>query len=173
MQAPDQIQEFRPELTSRRGELIAWGSTLLVGAGWAALIVTDNRVPGSVPFLGVLLLLAALSISLGNWMDRQTRLQLGPQGIAFQNGLRKVHLKWDEIRQVQVYQGRLGQRVSVIGPNSHFEFHTLGELKVQGEVKGRMGFAEGERILHQILDAAGLVPKPDSQSTDPYYYVRK
>jgi hypothetical protein len=173
METPGHSKEFRPELTSRRGELIAWGSTLLVAAGWAVLAATGNRVPGSVPFLGVLLLLAALSISLGNWMDRQTRLQLGPQGIFFQNGLRRVHLQWDEIRQVQVYPGKWGQRVSVIGPNSHFEFRTLGEVTVQGEVKGRMGFVEGEGILREILDAAGLVPKPDSRSTDPYYYVRK
>jgi hypothetical protein len=173
MQAPSQIQEFHPELTSRRGELIAWGSTLLVAIGWVVLAVTGNRVPGSVPFLGFLLLLAALSISLGNWMDRRTRLQLGLEGISFQNGLRRVHLKWDEIRQVQVYPSKWGQRVSVIGPDSHFEFRTLGEVKVQGEVKGRMGFAEGERILQQILAAAGLVPKPESHSTDPYYYVRK
>lgn len=165
--------EFHPELTSRRGELIAWGSTLLVAAGWVVLAVTGNHVPGSVPFLGILLLLSAVSISLGNWMDRQTRLRLEPGGISFRNGLRTVHLDWDQVRQVQVYPGKWGKRVSVIGPDSHFEFRTLGEVTVQGEVKGRMGIAAGERILQTILDKAGLVHKPDSPSTGPYYYIRK
>ena len=172
MLAP-QLQEFHPELNSRRGELIAWGSTLLVAAGWVVLVVSGNRVPGSVPLLGILLLLAALSISLGNWMDRQTCLRLEPGGVSFQNGLRTVRLDWEQIRQVQVYPGKWGKRVSVIGPDSHFEFRTLGEVTVQGEVKGRLGFVEGERILQKILDDAGMVPKPDSPSSSPYYYVRK
>jgi len=169
----NQVQEFHPELNTPRGELIAWGSTLLVAAGWITLALSGSRVPGSVSFLGVVLLLVALSISLGNWMDRQTSLRLGPEGVHFCNGLRDVRLGWDEIRQVQVFPGRWGKRVSVIGPASHFEFRTLGEVTVQGEVKGRMGFVEGERILLAILKAANLVPKPESQSTDPYYYVRK
>ena len=173
MPAPNQMQTFYPELNSRRGELIAWGSTVLVAIGWIILAVTGNRVPRSVPFLGILLLLAALSISLGNWMDRRTSLVLDQQGIHFQNGLRDVSLAWDDIQQVQVYSGKWGRRVSVIGLESHFEFRTLGEVSVQGEVKGRMGFQAGERILQRILESAGLVPKPDSASTDPYYYVRK
>jgi len=173
MLAQDQTREFHPVLISRRGELIAWGSTLLVGFGWVVLAETGSRVPGSVKFLGILLLLAAFSISLGNWMDRQTRLVLASEGISFQNGLRNVHMQWEDIRQVQVYPGKWGQRVSVIGPQAHFEFRTLGEIAVQGEVKGRMGFVEGDRILHEILENAGLVPKPDSPSTNPYYYVRK
>ena len=181
MQAENSVNEFHPELNSRRGELIAWGSALLVVAGWIVLVFYTSRaaagvgqkVPGSVPFLGVILLLAALSISLGNWMDRRTRLKIGPNGVHFQNGLRDVQLTWDEIRQVQVFPGKWGKRVSVIGPASHFEFRTLGEVSVQGETKGRLGFGEGERILQQILEAADLVPKPDSHSTNPYYYIRK
>ena len=173
MQAEKPVQEFHPELNSRRGELIAWGSTLLVAAGWGVLAASDNRIPGSIPFLGILLLLAALSISLGNWMDRRTRLQLGPEGVHFQNGLRDVQLSWDEIRQIQVYPGKWGKRVSVIGPASHFEFRTLGEVSVQGETKSRLGFVDGESILQKMLEAADLIPKPDSLSTDPYYYVRK
>jgi hypothetical protein len=173
VQAEKLVQEFHPELNSRRGELIAWGSALLVSAGWLVLALSGSRVPGSVPFLDIVLLLAGLSISLGNWMDHRTRLQLGLDGVHFQNGLRDVQLSWDEILQIQVYPGKWGKRISVIGPASHFEFRTLGEVSVQGETKGRMGFVDGERILQKMLQAAGLVPKPDSQSTDPYYYIRK
>jgi hypothetical protein len=173
MPAENLVQEFHPVLNSRRGELIAWGSALLVAAGWLVLALSGNRVPGSVPFLGIVLLLASLSISLGNWMDRRTRLELGLDGVHFQNGLRDVQLSWDEILQIQVYPGKWGKRVSVIGPASHFEFRTLGEVSVQGETKGRMGFVDGARILQEMLQTAGLVPKPDSQSTDPYVYIRK
>lgn len=145
------MQEFRPELLSRRGELIAWGSTLMVVIGWLVLRLSGQAVPGVVLFLGVFLLLAALSISLGNWMDRHTLIRLDEKGIEFANGLRHVHLPWGEIRQVRVLPSRWGNKVQVFGPRSYFYFRTLGEVKVQGEVKGRMGFEKGEEILRQII----------------------
>lgn len=64
----------------------------------------------------------------------------------------------------------------MIGPKAHFEFRTLGEVKVQGEVKGRLGFAEGEQILHTLVEAGNLDEslQNDSGPGDArYYYSRE
>ncbi len=178
----DETQVFHPELTSRRGELIAWGVTLLVGAAWILLLSTGREVHFAVPFLAVVLLLAALSISLGNWMDRRTLLRIDDGGIAFRNGLRDVRLAWERIKQVQVLPARWGKKVQVVGEeangqSAHFDFLTLGEVKVLGEVKGRIGFREGDRILEQILERSGL-HRVDKEHAGPaaqnksYYYAR-
>jgi hypothetical protein len=47
----------------------------------------------------------------------------------------------------------------------------LAELKVLDEVKGRMGFVEGDEILRQILLNSGLqiVERPG----EGYYYARE
>lgn len=174
--------EFRPELTSRRGELIAWGATLLVGAAWIVLVSSGQNAGFAAPFLAVVLLLAALSISLGNWMDRRTLLRIDEARITFRNGLRNVQLAWDQIRQVQVLPAQWGKKVRVVGERAegqpaHFEFLTLGEVKVLGEVKGRVGFREGEQILEQILERSGLHLVEEESAgraagNKRYYYAR-
>lgn len=178
----DEPQVFHPELTSRRGELIAWSVTLLVGIAWILLLTSGQEVHFAVPFLAVALLLAALSISLGNWMDRRTLLRIDDAGIAFRNGLRDVHLAWERIKGLQVLPARWGRKVQIVGEEAngqpaHFDFLTLGEVKVLGEVKGRVGFREGDRILEQVLKRSDLhlVEKENAGSAaqnKSYYYAR-
>jgi hypothetical protein len=176
MEKGNSSQEFRPEPIPRRGELIAWVCTLLVGAAWFILARSEQGVNWMVPILAIPLLLVALSISLGNWVDRSTRLRLGREGVAFQNGLRRVRLAWNEIRQVQVTPGPWGKRVEVLGPDSHFRFYTLGEVKMAGQVKGRTGFAAGEMILNRILEKSNLRQGTESgidRRDSGYYFTRE
>jgi hypothetical protein len=175
MESHLEAAEFRPELISRRGEAIAWAGALLVGGAWLALILSGNGVNLLVPLLAIPLLLAALSISLGNWMDRHTRLRLDEDGIIFQNRLRNVQMKWAEIQQVRVFPAQWSKKVQVVGENAHFSFLTLGEVKFGHEVKGRVGFAAGETILKRILENSDLHEihraGPDQQQSG-YYYAR-
>jgi hypothetical protein len=163
--------EYHPELLSRRGEYVAWGLGLIAIVAWLVLHLTETPVVGGLRFLAVLLALSGMGISLGNWMDRRTILRLEPDGVWFDNGLRQVLLHWSEIRQIQVYPSTWGKKVHVIGNKAHFEFRTLGEVTLQGEVKGRMGFEKGEEILSHILENTRLkkVPGPENGS----YYARE
>lgn len=163
--------EFRPERIPRRGEFIAWCSALLVGIAWLILLMKDQPVHPALPFLEVFLLLSGLSISLGNWMDRRTLIKLDEAGVGFQNGLRDVRLGWDEVVQVRVFPARWGKKVQVMGDKAFFEFRTLGEVKLQGEQKARLGFERGEDILRQIIISSSL--QPDEGQGEGYYYVRK
>jgi hypothetical protein len=162
---------FCPERFSRRGEFTAWGLAILVFAAWIGLSVRGQAAPVLMQALAGFLLLAGLATSLTNWMDRHTELRLETDGVGFANGLRRVRLAWSEIRQVQVFPSNLGDRVRVVGEKSYFSFRKLNEVSLRGQVKGRMGFAEGERILQVILEKAHLerIEKPGFG----YYYVRK
>jgi hypothetical protein len=168
--------EYRPELISRRGELIAWVSFLLVGITWIILIFNRQQYCLAVPILAIILLLAALSISLGNWMDRNTVLCLSNHGVTFKNGLRNVNIPWHNIQEVQVLPAQWGKKVHVIADQAHFHFHLLGEVKVRGEVKGQVGFVEGESILQQIIDNSNLHETnriKTEQTKSGIYYVRE
>jgi hypothetical protein len=167
-----EVQEFRPEPIPRRGELVAWACTLLLFGAWFALARIGQGIHPALPLLAVPLLLVSLSISLGNWMDRVTRLRLDNERIAFQNGLRNVHLAWDEIRQVKVVPAQWGKRVEVLGENAHFRFYTLGEIKMGDQVKGRTGFAAGEQILARILEQ-GSLRRQSGQQPGYAYYTRE
>lgn len=150
------VKTYRPELLSRRGELTAWSL-----AGCAALGLYLLSLGGPVPlwtwFFVLLLVFSALSISLGNWVDRRTCLCLEPDGLTFENGLRQVHLTWTEIRAVRTAPARWGTSVQVLGERAHFAFTTLGEVRFQGETRGQTGFVAGQFIQAEILRQAGLL----------------
>lgn len=164
-------QEFHPELLSRRGELTAWVLAVAALTAWLLVLVMDAYIFIALPILAVLLLLAALSISLGNWMDRQSVIKIEDDGILFSNGIRHTNLKWKEIKKVEVNIHKWGNKVHVIGEHAHFSFRTLGEVSVGGEVKGRMGFVDGDKILQLILERSSM--REIGHEEDYYYYARE
>lgn len=171
MQNDPLIGTYQPELLPRRGEILAWLTTLLSFAAWTILILTGRPVLLVVPVMAFVFLFAAASISLGNWVDRKSLLSLDEQGVAFRNGLRDVRLSWEQINRIEVFGSAWGRKVRVFGEQAHFDFRTLGELTMSGEVKGRMGFVQGEKILHQLLVKTGLIEIEHTGNS--YYYARK
>jgi hypothetical protein len=162
-------REYRPELLSHRGEWTAWVLALVASLGmW--FLKRDGYIPVWAWIFWAFLLFSGISISLGNWLDRTTAIWLEADGIRFENGLRRVQLRWPEVQKVAVLPARWGKSVQVLGEKSHFGFKTLGEVKFQGEVRGRTGFPEGQAILDVILKKTGLVLVEESHNA--YYYAR-
>ena len=162
-------REFRPELLSRRGEWTAWFLALLASIGmW--FLHQSGYTPTWAWIFWAFLLFSGLSISLGNWLDRNTVIWLEVDGIRFENGLRRVRLSWHEVQKVAVLPARFGKTVQVSGIKFHFGFKTLGEVQFQGEVRGRTGFPDGQAILDVILQEVGLVLVEESNNA--YYYTR-
>lgn len=163
--------EFRPELLSRRAEVLSWGLSLIMLVTWWLLQTNQAPYSTAAVFLLVFLVFAAVGTSLSNWMERRTVMQLDEHGVSFKNGLRDVRFTWAEIKTVRVLPSQAGSnRVQVIGENAHFEFRTLAELKLSGVVKGQSGFADGDKILDEILRHSKLT---QHESSAPYtYYAR-
>jgi len=165
----NEMREFRPELISRRGEWTAWALALAASLGmW--FLNRSGYIPVWAWIFWAFLLFSGVSISLGNWLDRNAVIWLESDGIRFENGLRRVRLRWPEVQNVAVLPSRWGKSVQVIGEKSHFSFKTLGEVKFQGEVRGRTGFPEGQKILDVILHEASL--ELVEESNNAYYYAR-
>jgi uncharacterized protein (DUF58 family) len=162
-------REFRPELLPRRGEIMAW----LAGIGMLVGLFFATARWGSVSFVfwlfAAFLLFSALSISLGNWMDRRSVIRLDSNGIAFENGVRSVRLSWPEVQNVAVIPTRLGKRVQVQGAVSHFTFKTMSESTLSGQ-QLRTGFADGQEILETVLKECGLQLKAEKGGM--VYYAR-
>ena len=169
-------REYRPTLMSRRGELFAWISFLLVGITWVILIISAQSYCIAVPVLAIILLMASLSISLGNWMDRHTVLCINKESVSYRNGIRNVEFRWENIQEVRVLSAQWGKKVHVLADQAHFHFQMLGEVKVHGEVKGQVGFAEGDLILDEIIEQSKLheIQQPEQDQTETgVYYTRE
>jgi hypothetical protein len=98
-------------------------------------------------------------------------LRFGPDGVKFTNGLRRVDLEWQRINQIQVLPSKWGKKVRVVGDKTQFYFRSLAEVKILGDVKGRMGFKDGDKILMEMLERTQLAESKHSNSG--YYYVRE
>jgi len=146
---------YHPQLLPRRGELTAWALALLAAIGLYFLSLR-GPLPVWAIFLVVFLAFAAASISLGNWMDRHTFIRLEAESIHFENGLRKTHLPWGEIKEVRTSPARWGTSVQVQSERAYFAFSTFGEMRFQGQTRGQTGFAEGQFLLGEILRQARL-----------------
>jgi hypothetical protein len=165
----NETHEFRPELMSRRGEGTAWALALTASLGmW--FLNRSGYIPVWAWIFWAFLLFSGISISLGNWLDRNTVIQLGTDGIRFENGLRRVRLRWSEVQKVAVLPARWGRAVQVIGERAHFGFKTLGKVQFQGEERGRTGFTEGQKILDVILRETSFVLVEESNNA--FYYAR-
>ncbi len=164
-----EMRGFRPELLPRRGEWTAWMLALAASVGiW--LLHRSGYVPVWAWIFWAFLLFSGVSISLGNWLDRNTVIWLEADGVRFESGLRRVRLGWQEVQKVAVLPARWGKEVQVIGDKAHFDFKTLGEVQFRGEVRGWTGFRDGQAILDAILREAGLVLTEESNNA--YYYAR-
>lgn len=174
--APPEVRSFHPEPISRRGELIAWGSALLLDLVWLLLVLSEQPATFWIPILALPLTLIAALVSFGNWMERRTVIMIDQVSIYFSNGIRRVRLGWEKIKDVRVLPGKWGKKIQVFGENSYFGFSTLGEVEVNGRQLGRTGFSEGDRILEEILAKANLVLAEDDgdrSRQEGYYYIRK
>ena len=163
-------RKYYPEQLSRRGEITVWMLLVLVMLTGLILKLSGSPVPYTVTVLGVFFLLAGLAISLGNWMDRRTFIKVSAEGIEFKIGLRHGELLWQEVKRLEVYPSNWGDKVHVRGSESHFAFRTMGEVKVNKEVKGRMGFEEGDKILEILLERSKL--RKVERSDPGEYYIR-
>ena len=145
----------------RRGEFTAWALALLLGL---SLFIVSSSSQLSL-FLWVfegILIFSALSISLGNWMDRRTVLRLSGDEIAYENGLRSVRLRWSEVQNVAVVEGKSGKRVQVQSADSHFTFKTLTVMNMFGQ-SAQTGFEAGHEILNIVLHSADMKLTKESE----------
>lgn len=156
MENEPKSQEFRPIPPSRRGELIAWLSTALIAGAGVLTFLLQSRINLLLAISGGLLSLIASMISLGNWMERKTRIVIRRSGIHFQNGLRNTRIPWHEIREVRVLPAIWGKKVQVFAKDAYFGFNTGGEVQAHGKIVTQTGFVQGEQIVKQILERSSL-----------------
>lgn len=162
-------REYRPELLSRRGEWLAWFAGIGLVAGLLVVGGRFGKLPVSYWIFAGLMIFFALSISLGNWMDRRSIIRVSSDGIAFENGLRSVSMNWSEIRSVAVSPTRMGKRVQVEAARSHFAFKMMWQTSLVGQ-EMRTGFPEGQQILQTILRESGLQRNTEKNGME--YYAR-
>jgi hypothetical protein len=164
---------FQPLIGTRISEILAWVLTLvLIVTSWISSMKSSFGQTVTIVLVGFFGLSAVL-ISFGNWVERQTSLELNEFSSTFKNGLRKVEIKWEEIFEVRVYPSSFGNKVVVYGDQKYFSFQTLGEVVMDDQIKARFGFERGEEILDIIIRHSELSDSFMQTDDSYYYYLRE
>lgn len=165
------VQVFKPLLTSRRSEVSAWALTVVMFLVVLFAPLEGRGKLGGIVFL-VFLGLSGLTMSIGNWVERNTYLRIAEDGITYFNGAREISLGWKKITRVEVVPSRFGDRIRVNSDSARFRFQSLGNISMNEKISGRVGFEQGEQILETILEQSGLAGAERQQTNGTYYYSR-
>lgn len=149
-------RSYRPYPPDRKGEILAWLCTagvLLAGALWQWKI---GEMPAAIIGLTVFVGLAAILITFGNWVDRSTRIDVNPDGIKYQNGLRSLMIGWGVVRGLRAFPLRRGWRLEVENPIGRLSFRSPAELQL-GSFEGmQVGIEYGDDLARDIVAGAQL-----------------
>lgn len=135
-----------------------------VGAGAGTVILTVQR---GEPFaLGLaltgFLLLTAATLTFGGWVERNTEVRLGGEGVHYHSPLRDVGLNWERVEQLSAQNTGRGWRIQVTGGGRSFRFRTEGRLSV-GDQEMAFGLEGGQALAAQIRSRASLsAPREES-----------
>ncbi len=147
---------YQPSLPSRRGELLAWLSALGVAIGTALLALRLGQLPTLGLGLTLFLVLVAVIISFGVWMDRNTRLEVNEDGLHYRSPVRDVELSWAQVKQLEATPAGEGWRIRVYGDEAYFSYRTASMLRFGSFSEMPLGFSEGERVAAVIRSRAAL-----------------
>ncbi|MEJ2758736.1 MAG: hypothetical protein P8046_09680 [Anaerolineales bacterium] len=165
-------QTFKPLLNSRRPEILSWlFFVVVVGVMIYFPSSGIGRVGGYL--LAAFFLLSAGAMSLANWQNRKTTLSLSKKGIRFENGIQKVWMPWETINRIEVYSGRVNDKIRVKSSDQYFAFDMYNEVVLNGQRRGEVGFEQGELILKTILQQANIDVTQKRHADGYDYYSRK
>ena len=115
---------------------------------------------------------SALVLSVANWQNRKTGITLSLDGIRFIDGLQNIWMPWEEIDQIEVFSGRVNDKIRVKSADQYFAFDMYNEVVLNGKSRGEVGFEQGEKILETIFEYA-QIDQSRKQRADGYdYYTR-
>lgn len=163
-----EVEGFHQPLQSnRRGELLAWLSTLGAAIGSGVILWRSGQAPGLGVTAFILFGLIAILISFGNWVERNTELQVTKEGVSYHSPLRRRSFSWQEVEQVRIMDSRHGWRVQVIADHGSFHYQSQGWLEFGGVDSMELGFPAGLAIAAFIQQRCHL----DEQHRDGSEWV--
>lgn len=163
-------QTYKPIQNSRRPELLAWFFSFCI-----IFILIFSPQTGLFRIGGVILatffLLSAVTISLGNWQNRNSVLKLSKDKIWYFNGVKELSFTWDEIQRVEVFRGRFNDKINLVSESGSISFDIIGLEQFNQDKTPYYGFREGAEILNFILKQTNL--NEQKQDGSGYYYYQK
>jgi hypothetical protein len=147
---------FQPAAGSRKGELIAWGSALVVGLVLTIFYFATREIQCLTGGLFVFFLIAGLLITFGLWVDSKTFAKVSPDGLHFKSPFRNVNLNWDQVDEVRAIKAGTVWRVIVKGGGRYFRLRVLEDEETSETGRRFMVIPQADRLVRIICGMAKL-----------------
>jgi hypothetical protein len=147
---------FQPASTSRKGELIAWGSAVVTGLVLAIVYVSTREIQFLTGAMFVFFLATSLLITFGMWVDSRTSAKVSPDHLHFQSPFRNVKLEWDQVEEVRAVKAGTVWRVVVVGASRYFRIRVLEKREGSDASRQILSFPQADRFVRIICGMAKL-----------------
>lgn len=147
---------FQPGSASRKGQLIAWGSALVIGLILTILYFTTLETQCLTGALFIFFLIAGFLITFGLWVDSKTIVLVSPKFLHYKSPFRNVKLAWEQVEQVRAVEAGDVWRVAVIGLNRYFRIRVLDSKEDVESSKRILVMPDADRLIRIICGMAKL-----------------
>jgi hypothetical protein len=147
---------FQPASASRRGELIAWASAVVIGLLLTIFYFVTREIQCLTAGLFIFFLGAATLITFGLWVDSKTFAQVSPDFLHYKSPFRNVRLEWDQIEEVRAMDAGSVWRVVVYGAGRYFRIRVLEDEEVAEQGRRFLVIPQADRLVRIICGMAKL-----------------
>lgn len=141
---------FRPQQSARKGELIAWGSAILIALALVIYYVRIRQVQFLTFGMFLFFLASGVLISFGIWTDARTSVKISVDRIHYKSPFRDVDLKWENISSLIASKSGEIWKITVTGSDQYFSFRASDGPLPENNPRGFLVLPEGDRIVRLI-----------------------
>ena len=147
---------FKPTAIPRKGGIIAWVASLLIGIVVIILIMQSRQFPCLTFVLFLFFLIAAILITFSYWVDSKTLIHVAPSQLSYQSPFRKFLWNWDQVSEINALKAGHFWRMVVSGEQSFFTFRIGMERDSKVQPERILALPHGDRLARIICEMANL-----------------
>ena len=147
---------FQPGSASRKGQIISWGSALVIGLILTIFYFTTRETQCLTGALFIFFLIAGFLITFGLWVDTKTIVLISPEYLHYKSPFRNVKLAWEQVEQVRAVEAGDVWRVAVIGMDRYFRIRVLDSKDDVESSKRFLVMPDADRLIRIICGMAKL-----------------
>ena len=149
-------ETFQPSIVPRRGGIIAWMATLMIGIVVVILKVKSDQTPCLAIAFFLIFLFAAILITFSYWVDSKTMIRVTRSQLSYQSPFRKFLQTWDQISEINIFRAGNFWRVFIFGDDSFFTIR-VGADPISGTNPQKVfELPHGDRLVRIICGMANL-----------------
>lgn len=152
----EQDETFLPQQSSRKGELIAWGSAILIALALIIYYVRIREIQFLTLGMFLFFLASGFLISFGIWMDARTSVKISFDRLHYKSPLRDVNLSWDDLYSLRASNAGQVWKITVTGSEGYFSFRVFDGAIPETNPRGFLVLPEGDRLVRLICGMAEL-----------------